>query len=483
MFGAAAQTTLTLQPGAATGNDASLGYHDNYNTATQNYGSDIYIKAFCIPGAQGGQNTNRAVISFDLSTIPAGATIVSSNLTLYGTGYINSMLPGHFGNNTSTVSRITSAWTENAVTWNTAPSFTTQNQATLAQSTSAAQDYITDVTALVQDMINNPSTSFGFYLALVTENPSNSAALLFHSSDGPNSAKWPKLEITYTVGNCLQPDANAGNDASLGYHDNYNTATQNYGGDIYLKAFCIPGAQGGQNTNRGVLSFDLTAIPTTSIVQQADLYLYATGYINSLLPGHFGNNASTIERITSPWTENTVTWNTAPTTTTLGAAALSQSTNASQDYIIDVTTMTQYQVANPSLNYGFLLKLNVENPSAQAGLLFFSSDDANALTRPKLCVTYSDSLNPKDVHTIVIDAMAIDIYPNPTSQTITVQTDALNDAQVNIYSVEGKLVKSVQYSGVLSTYSVPVAELANGTYVLEIVAENKLGTTQFIKEE
>ncbi len=480
-----AQTTITLQPGAASGNDASLGSHTNFNTENTNYGTDIYIKAYCIPGAQGGQNTNRAVVEFDLTSIPAGATIVSAHLTLYATGYINSNIQGHWGSNTATLSRITSAWIENSVTWNSAPSTITQNQVTLTQSTNAAQDYTSDVTGMVQDMIINPSSSFGFFLSLVTENPSNSSGLFFHSSDGGDPNKWPKLEIVYTTSNdCIQPDPIAGNDASLGTHTNYNTENTNYGADTYLKAYCVAGAQGGQNTNRGVLSFDLSAIPTTAVVQNADLYLYATGYINAQLPGHFGtNNASIVERVTGPWTESSVTWNTAPSTTAVGAATLPQSTTSTQDYIADVTIMTQYQVTNPSLNYGFLLRNVVENPASPSGLVFFSSDHSDPLTRPKLCVTYNDSLNPKDVHTIVIEAMAIEVYPNPATQQLTVNTDLLNDATVNIYSAEGKLVKSVQYSGMLASYYIPVAELANGTYVVEIVAENKRGTAQFVKAE
>jgi hypothetical protein len=478
-----AQTTVTLQPGAATGNDASLGSHTNYNTENNNYGTDPYIKAYCIPGAQGGQNTNRAVIEFDLASIPAGATIVSADLTLYATGYLTSTLTGHFGNNTATLSRITGAWTEGSVTWNTAPATTTQNQVTLAQSTNSTQDYASDVTALVQDMINNPASSFGFYFALVTENPSNAAALLFHSSDGGDPNKWPKLEIVYTTGNCIQPDPNAGNDASLGSHTNYNTENTNYGSNVYLNAYCIAGAQGGQNTNRALLSFNLTSIPTTAIVQSADLYLYGTGFINSMLPGHFGSNASSIECVTSSWSESAVTWNSAPTTTPTNAATLPQSTSANQDYIVSVTAMTQYQVANPSLNYGFLFRNIVENPSAPAGLLFWSSDHSDPNKRPKLCVTYNDSINPKSVHTIVLDALDMEVFPNPSTQFLTVNTGELSNAVINIYSTEGKLANSIQYQGLLSTYYIPVAELASGTYLVEILAEDKRGTTRFVKSE
>lgn len=478
-----AQTTLTLQPGAATGNDASLGYHDNYNTATQNYGTDIYLKAFCIPGAQGGQNTNRGILQFDLSSIPSNATIVSANLTLYATGYINATLPGHFGNNSATISRVTSSWSENSVTWNTAPSITTQNQVTLSQSSSATQDYTSNVSAMVQDMITNPGSSFGFFLQLVTENPSSSAALCFHSSDGPNAAKWPKLEITYTVSNnCMQPDPTAGEDASLGYHDNYNTATQNYGTDTYFKAFCIPGAMGGANSNRGVIRFDMSSIPNNAIVQQADLYLFATGTINAQLPGHFGANASVIERITAPWTESTVTWNTAPATTATGSASLAQSTSSTQDYIVNVGSMVQYQVSNPSQNYGFLFRLQTENPNSPAALLFYSSDDANALKRPQLCVTYTLDTG-SSVHSIQTVTVFLTASPNPATDMITVAGTEMNDALINIYSMEGKIVKSITNKGVLSTFTFSVAELASGSYIIELISDNKRGTVRFVKEQ
>lgn len=477
-----AQTTITLQPGSAQGNDASLGSHTNYSTENTNYGTSIYFNSYCIPGAQGGQNTNRGILQFDLSSVPAGATIVSANLTLYAAGYINALLPGHFGNNTSMLQRITSPWNEMTVTWNTAPTTTTQNQATLPQSTSFNQDYITSVTGLVQDMINNPSSSFGFYFALVTENPSNQAGLLFYSSDHTDQTKWPKLEITYTTGNCIQPDANNGNDASLGSHTNYGTENNNYGSSTYFNAYCIPGSQGGQNTNRAVIQFDLSSIPATAVVTSADLYLYGAGYLNALLPGHFGNNTSTLERVTSPWSENTVTWNTAPTTTTTGAATLPQSTSSTQDYIVDVTTMTQFQVSNPSQNYGLFYRLVTENPSSAAGLLFYSSDHSDPNKRPKLCVTYQDSANPESVELIILPVVELDVFPNPATDILTVMSgDELQSAVINIYDAEGRLVKQQVFATRSNQFQISVSDLSAGSYLLEILAEDRRGTSSFIK--
>lgn len=181
--GQAQQQTTCFQPDPTTAVDASLGYHDNFNTSVNNYGTDIYLKAFCMPGASGGQNTNRALLNFDLSTYPSNAVLLSADLYLYSSGYINNLLPGHFGANAAYIRRVTGNWTENSVTWNSQPATTTLNQVLIPATTSSTQDFQIDVTALVEDILLNPSTSYGFLLGLQTENPNNAAALAFLSSD------------------------------------------------------------------------------------------------------------------------------------------------------------------------------------------------------------------------------------------------------------------------------------------------------------
>ena len=50
--------------------DSPIVYHDNYNSENQNYGNTAFLSAFQIPGNQGGVNTSRGLIAFDLSSIP-----------------------------------------------------------------------------------------------------------------------------------------------------------------------------------------------------------------------------------------------------------------------------------------------------------------------------------------------------------------------------------------------------------------------------
>ena len=65
-------------------------------------------------------------------------------------------------------------------------------------------DYLNmDVTQLVQDMIQNSQSSYGFEFALLDEHYYSS--LVFTSSDAADPSRYPKLEICYSITNGLQP--------------------------------------------------------------------------------------------------------------------------------------------------------------------------------------------------------------------------------------------------------------------------------------
>lgn len=417
---------IVLQPIPSIGIDASLGYHDNFGTDNNNYGSDIYLNSFCIPGADGGRNSNRALLKFDLSLVPANVTITSAYLELSATGFINSLLPGHFGNNTAILSRVAENWNEFGVTWNSEPSLDLSTQLTLPASLSSTQNYSANVTGMVSDMYLNPTSNFGFHLRLVNENPNNSAALTFYSSDYSTPELRPKLIINYEVNQtevsfCTDNFEMNGSDASLGYHDNYGTSSTNYVNDLYLKAFCVPGASGGENTNRGLLYFNLSSIPVGSNVTDATLYLYGVGYINANFPGHFGINSSKIYRVSNPWNENTVTWDNQPSTISNQYVTLPQSTSFDQDYVITTTALVDEMVQNPQTNYGFMLQLDNEDPAIPGALAFHSSDGSNLGKFPTLCVSYEFNDTIIDVEIPLENNLFI---PN----VLTVNGDGINDS-------------------------------------------------------
>lgn len=191
-----AQTTLVLVPNM----DTEIGYHDNYNSANTNYNSSIHYSAISQPGASGGVNKARGLMSFDLTPIPNDATVMGAFLSLSASGPVDPngdvTAVGSMGQNNSKLLRITSPWNDNSVTWNSQPSSTAVNAVSLEQSTYSMQNYLNiEVTALVQDMVADPANSYGFMLKLDNETPTR--GLCFHSGLAPEPDKLPQLIVIY----------------------------------------------------------------------------------------------------------------------------------------------------------------------------------------------------------------------------------------------------------------------------------------------
>jgi len=134
-----------------------------------------------------------------MSVIPANATLVSATLGLHANPNPVTIPTANYGsNNAFLIQRVTSPWSESTVTWNTQPTTTTQNEVLVPQSTSSGQSYLNlDVTALVNDMRNDPQNSFGFMMRLVNEIPYNGRD--FASSDHPDSTKWPSITYCFII--------------------------------------------------------------------------------------------------------------------------------------------------------------------------------------------------------------------------------------------------------------------------------------------
>jgi len=187
-----AQTTVTLQPGPSDGKDARV----HSNVPDNNSPNDDRFMAIAWTWS-GTPGVGRTALEFDLSFIPVGAKITSAKLSLYS--HPKNKHSKRSGENSAWLQRITSSWQENTLTWNNQPSTTTVNQVSLAASTSETQNYENiDVSALVQDMVNDPSRGHGFMFRL--KNEAYYRAMYFCTSDHSNPALRPKLVVTYIGG-------------------------------------------------------------------------------------------------------------------------------------------------------------------------------------------------------------------------------------------------------------------------------------------
>ena len=185
----------TIQPDAATGLDTDL----DQSLPTTNTGTSVSIRV-------DDRNTRqlRALIIFNVSSIPANAKIRYAGLQLYQT----SSSGGSFN---AGVYRMTKGWVETQATWNVNQTGT--NWASAGGDFAAASYNITNltitsgawkewnVTKLVQEWVNGTYANYG----LIIMNSSTGAALTdtktFASSDNATAAYRPKLVINYSIDN------------------------------------------------------------------------------------------------------------------------------------------------------------------------------------------------------------------------------------------------------------------------------------------
>ena len=450
--------------------DAAIGFHDNYSTDNNNYKSAFQNAAYVINGNMGGLNVNRSLIHFNLDTIPKDSKIKSVKLNLYALGNFGGV-SGHIGqHNNAYISRVVQEWDVNKVTWNNQPKTNIKNRVELLNSTSFNQDYLSiDVTNLFKDVLD--TLNFGIKLQLVNEDASNVGnALFFTSLDNGDLNKIPWIEVEYhSISNCN--DSIKVTDAAIGYHDNYNTSSNNYFNALQNAAYVIPGNLGGLNVNRSLLFFDISSLPNNIDLLSAKLNLYAMGPIGSL-PGHIGNeNKCYLERVVNPWQEKVVNWDNQPKSVIDNRVTLENSLNSSQDYLdIDVTGLFKDILLSNS-NNGLILKL--QNEKSGNGLVFCSSDYKNGTKAPKLTICYRDYVDTSVtlVSTLYKNKELITFYPNPAKDQITIANsnyNFLSEYKLQVINQLGQVLFNDKMSTETKSISLNEKNINPGIYYISL---------------
>jgi len=183
--------TLMLQP---TNNPTEMLFFGGSGIDQSNQAPEVNAGAWTVGGTS---VVVRSIVQFDLSSIPAGATIISAKLSLFTTPnpQNGNFIDANFGSNNSMyIRRVINSWNPGSANWLNQPSATSANQVSIPHTSQSVLDLTDiDVKTLVNDMRAN--ANFGFMMSLQNETYYNIRQ--FCSSRHANTAKHPKLVVTY----------------------------------------------------------------------------------------------------------------------------------------------------------------------------------------------------------------------------------------------------------------------------------------------
>lgn len=170
-----------------------------------NYGNDVYLRT-----AVGVSPAYRSILAFDISSIPAGATITSVKLHLY----LNAATPGI--SRTLNLHKILEAWLELQSTWNSRKTGVAWSGAgcepddSSSSSTVSGSKVVTatlgwyiwgstaQMIADVQDWLDNPGNNEGWLLKDSDETGPYKGTVWYSNYYTLDLTKRPKLEVEYT---------------------------------------------------------------------------------------------------------------------------------------------------------------------------------------------------------------------------------------------------------------------------------------------
>lgn len=74
------------------------------------------------------------------------------------------------------------------------------------------------------------------------------------------------------------------------------------------------------------------------------------------------------------------------------------------------------------------------------------------------------------------------VYPNPAKHLLNIESQEKNIDQIKIYSLDGKEIKNITPSKIQTVLQIPISDLSEGIYLLEIISGEKKEIQKFIKK-
>lgn len=177
--------TVVIQPSSK---DASL--ESGYPTTNTGSDTNLWIGRYFI--GLSGSSVYRALVQFDVSSIPAGSTVTNAILRLYIGSVTDQSVTANI-----TPYLVTGTWDENAVTWNTAPSVDTSVFGTIRAVTGIGW-YEWNITNIVNGWVNGVYANNGVMLR-TPETHDFETKNFFSKEESTDVSLRPMLIVTYEV--------------------------------------------------------------------------------------------------------------------------------------------------------------------------------------------------------------------------------------------------------------------------------------------
>lgn len=216
---------------------------------------------------------------------------------------------------------------------------------------------------------------------------------------------------------------------------------KNYGQGTHLD-ISAGSWEGKMGTSRAFMDFDWNKIPNLDKLKLTQAYLNVPVYSES--DGNIGNPSISLKRITTKWSENTITWYNQPAViTNNNSIVLYKLMPSSGIENIDVFKLVNEILKERNNSYGIQIAINEEIP--YQSLFVTSSNYPLANKRPILNVCFLDeSLMSNFDYNNPITSTNIMWNNNDNSFTVNTNEEIFMNSkiEIKIYDLDGKLNKS-----------------------------------------
>jgi len=172
----------------------------------------------------------------------------------------------------------------------------------------------------------------------------------------------------------LQPDSIVGKDAVI-----WDTLPNENFGDAWT---LYVGHEPAGNILRAFLQFDLSNLPSTAVVIDADLGLFYFSSLQSI------STSIGVYQLTENWLEDFITWNNQPSSSSIAESITYIPADGTFDFIYwNIANLVKGWQDGSIANYGMLLR-DIDESTIRTRKYFYSSDYSNTNQRPKLVIDY-----------------------------------------------------------------------------------------------